>query len=45
MKFQAGQSGNPGGRKKGSCGGRMQALASMDRMLSKGKNKAQGGRQ
>jgi len=41
MKFQAGQSGNPGGRKKGSCGGRMQALASMDRMLSKGKNKAQ----
>ena len=39
MKFQAGQSGNPGGRKKGTCGGRVQALASLDRILAKSKNK------
>ena len=38
--FQPGQSGNPRGRKKGSCGGRAQALASLDRILAKSKNKA-----
>jgi hypothetical protein len=41
MKFQPGQSGNPLGRRKGSCGGRAQALAIMDRMLAKSKNKEQ----
>jgi hypothetical protein len=41
MPFQAGQSGNPRGRKKGFRGGRTQALASMDHMLAKSKNKQQ----
>jgi len=41
MPFQPGKSGNPGGRKKGSCGGRALALASMDRMLAKGPNRKQ----
>ena len=40
MPFQPGMSGNPGGRVKGSCGGRALALAAMDRMLAKSKNKA-----
>ena len=30
MKYQAGQSGNVGGRSKGACGGRALALAGMD---------------
>lgn len=38
MKYQAGQSGNPGGRPKGSFGGRMQTLLSLDRLLSRKKN-------
>ena len=40
MQFQPGQSGNPHGRRKGSCGGRIQALALLDRILAKSKNKA-----
>ncbi|MDD5707526.1 MAG: hypothetical protein PHR35_16505 [Kiritimatiellae bacterium] len=32
--FEAGKSGNPGGRPKGSYGGRIKALAALDRMLS-----------
>ena len=39
MQFQPGQSGNPRGRRKGSCGGRIQALAVLDRILAKSKNK------
>lgn len=38
MGFEAGQSGNPAGRPKGSYGGRIQALAALDRMLGKKKN-------
>ena len=38
MKFEAGQSGNPGGRPKGSHGGRIQALAGLDRLLARKKN-------
>lgn len=38
MAFQAGISGNPGGRPKGSYGGRIMALASLDRLLAKKKN-------
>ena len=38
MKYQAGQSGNLGGRPKGSCGGRMLALASLDKLLARKKN-------
>ena len=38
MAFEAGQSGNPVGRPKGSYGGRIQALAALDRMLGKKKN-------
>ena len=38
MKFQVGQSGNLGGRPKGACGGRMLALASLDKLLAKKKN-------
>jgi len=41
MKYQAGQSGNPRGRPKGSCGGRMQALQLLDKIL--GKRKSQRG--
>ena len=40
MQFQPGQSGNPSGRRKGSYGGRIQALALLDRILAKSKNKA-----
>ena len=36
--FTAGKSGNPGGRPKGSYGGRIMALASLDRLLAKKKN-------
>jgi len=38
MSFEAGKSGNPAGRPKGSYGGRIQALATLDRMLGKRKN-------
>lgn len=38
MTFQAGQSGNPRGRPKGSYGGRIQALAGLDRLLARKKN-------
>ena len=38
MQFEAGQSGNPVGRPKGSYGGRIMALASLDRLLAKKKN-------
>ena len=38
MNFEAGQSGNPTGRPKGSCGGRIMALASLDTLLGKKKN-------
>jgi hypothetical protein len=36
--FVSGKSGNPGGRPKGSYGGRIMALASLDRLLAKKKN-------
>lgn len=36
--FEAGQSGNPVGRPKGSYGGRIQALASLDKLLARPKN-------
>ena len=39
MAFRAGQSGNPKGRPKGSYGGRIQALAELDRMMGRGTNK------
>ena len=38
MNFEVGQSGNPTGRPKGSCGGRIMALASLDTLLGKKKN-------
>jgi hypothetical protein len=38
MEFQAGKSGNPGGRPKGSYGGRILALASLDKLLARKKN-------
>ena len=38
MEFQAGQSGNPGGRPKGSYSGRIQALAGLDKLLAKKKS-------
>ncbi len=38
MTFEAGKSGNPIGRPKGSFGGRVMALASLDRLLAKKKN-------
>lgn len=37
-QFQPGVSGNPAGRPKGSCGGRVQALAALDVMMAKKKN-------
>ncbi len=37
-QFQPGESGNPGGRPKGSCGGRVQALSALDAMLAKRRN-------
>ena len=36
--FETGNSGNPVGRPKGSYGGRIQALAGLDQLLSKKKN-------
>lgn len=38
MEFQAGQSGNPAGRPKGSYGGRIMALAGLDKLLARKKN-------
>ena len=38
MKFQPGKSGNPMGRPKGSYGGRILALASLDKMMARKKN-------
>ena len=40
MQFQRGESGNPRGRPKGSYGGRIQALAALDRLLARKKNQA-----
>jgi hypothetical protein len=37
--FEAGTSGNPRGRPKGSYGGRIQALAELDRMMGRGTNR------
>ena len=37
-KFLPGGTGNPRGRPKGSYGGRIQALASLDKMLAKKRN-------
>lgn len=39
MQFQPGKSGNPGGRRKGSVGGRSLALAVLDGMLVKSRNR------
>lgn len=36
--FEAGSSGNPVGRPKGSYGGRIQALASLDKLLARPRN-------
>lgn len=36
--FEVGKSGNPRGRPKGSYGGRIQALAGLDALLTKKKN-------
>ena len=38
-KFQPGVSGNPSGRPKGATGGRAQALASLDVIMGKQRNK------
>ncbi len=38
-QFLPGQSGNPAGRPKGSYGGRVQALASLDVIMNRPKNK------
>ncbi len=37
--FKSGVSGNPGGRKKGSYGGRIMALAALDRVLARKENR------
>jgi hypothetical protein len=37
--FEPGKSGNPVGRPKGSYGGRIQALASLDKLLARKKSK------
>ena len=37
-KFKPGQSGNPGGKVKGTVGGRMKALGALDRMMGKEEN-------
>jgi len=39
MMFQAGKSGNPRGRPKGSYGGRIRALAALDAMLAGKRNR------
>ena len=38
MLFESGKSGNPGGRPKGSYGGRIMALAGLDKLLARKKN-------
>jgi len=38
-QFQPGQSGNPGGRPKGSYGGRIKALAALDKVVAKKTNR------
>jgi hypothetical protein len=38
IMFKAGISGNPNGRPKGTFGGRIQALAGLDRLLERKKN-------
>ena len=38
MNYEAGESGNPQGRPKGSYGGRIMALSSLDTLLAKKKN-------
>ena len=38
MRYESGKSGNPGGRPKGSYGGRTLALRSLDKLLAKKKN-------
>lgn len=38
MSFENGESGNPNGRPKGSYGGRIMALSSLDTLLAKKKN-------
>ena len=38
MLFEAGQTGNPKGRPRGCCGGRIRALAGLDRLLARKKN-------
>jgi hypothetical protein len=38
--FEPGKSGNPNGRPKGSYGGRVQALLSLDKLLSRKKSKS-----
>ena len=40
MRYQAGESGNPSGRPKGSVGGRMQALHALDKLLARRKTQA-----
>ena len=40
MKYQAGQSGNPGGRPKGACGGRTRALKALDKMIGRKRTEA-----
>jgi hypothetical protein len=40
MKYQMGESGNPNGRPKGSVGGRMQALHTLDKLLARRKTQA-----
>ena len=40
MSFEPGVSGNPAGRPKGSYGGRIAALAALDRMLGKKRNQS-----
>ena len=37
-KFKAGQSGNPSGKPKGVCGGRVKALGALDRITGKEEN-------
>ena len=40
MMFTPGESGNPRGRPKGSCGGRARALAVLDKLLGKKRSEA-----
>ena len=38
MLFEAGKTGNPRRRSKGCCGGRIRAVAGLDRLLARKKN-------